>query len=406
MLNFFTDPYPNELLFSAISRYHFYSGNRSTKDTNYDLYGSGTICLHHDDLDKMVENLEGIYNRKDIIFNHTFFPLDYFFDKDIIYENSYSFINGKKMHYCPDCLKDDIDKHGEAYFHREHQFIDIVICPIHRTVLKLYGDEIRFKNINDYKRLDIKNIDINVKQILDDSKHDKLWQISKLYYELICSKPKQYVNKYVLEHYYMRSLKEKGLNLENIANRRINLEKEIIEFYGNSIIKLFFKKYSNYLNLNDKEIKCYRLLRHLVLINFLGKNINDIISDIEKDYNEFVQEYSVHTFWFETFKEYVNRGFTLTEISRWMKISIYEVLEHAKKLNLEHDIKSDNLYVSIEEYEIYKRQCIELIKSNPSISRNELSRILKRKYDLIKRFDRVWLDEKAPLSLKRKRTSS
>jgi|GEM_PF-5943446 len=46
MLDFFTDPYPNELLFSALSRYHFYSGNRSAKDTNYDLYGVGTIYLH------------------------------------------------------------------------------------------------------------------------------------------------------------------------------------------------------------------------------------------------------------------------------------------------------------------------------------------------------------------------
>lgn len=405
MLDFFTDPYPNELLFSALSRYHFYSGNRSTKDTNYDLYGVGTIYLHDDDLDKMIENLDGTYNRKDMIFNHTFFPLNYFYEKDIIYKNAYTFIAGNQMHYCPDCLKNDIEKYGEPYFHREHQFVDNLICPIHRTVLKLYMA--RFKNINDYKRLKITNVDMNIKRTLDDSKYDKLWQISRLYYELICSKPHQYINKYVLEYYYIKIMKEKGVKNYNeiFSKDSYYLEKEIIEFYGNDVHSLLFNKYRNdrWLFLSNPN---YNIIKHLTIIGFLGKSISDVIIDIEKDYNKFIKEYSEQTLWFETFKEFVNAGLTLTRISKKMGISIHEVLEHAKNLNLEHVIKADNLSVSIEEYEIYKKQCIELIKLNPGISRSELSRILKRqKYDLIRRFDREWLEDNVPFSFKRKSTS-
>ena len=33
MLPFFTNPYPDELMYSAIARYHFYSGNIDFKDT-------------------------------------------------------------------------------------------------------------------------------------------------------------------------------------------------------------------------------------------------------------------------------------------------------------------------------------------------------------------------------------
>lgn len=39
MLPFFTSPYPNELLYSAIARYHFYSGNLDCNDTLEELFG-------------------------------------------------------------------------------------------------------------------------------------------------------------------------------------------------------------------------------------------------------------------------------------------------------------------------------------------------------------------------------
>ena len=43
MLPFFPTPYPNELLYSAISRYHFYSGNIDCKDTLEELFGSRSV---------------------------------------------------------------------------------------------------------------------------------------------------------------------------------------------------------------------------------------------------------------------------------------------------------------------------------------------------------------------------
>lgn len=43
MLPFFTNLYPNELLYSAIARYHFYSGNLDCKDTLEELFGSRSV---------------------------------------------------------------------------------------------------------------------------------------------------------------------------------------------------------------------------------------------------------------------------------------------------------------------------------------------------------------------------
>jgi hypothetical protein len=41
MLGFFTDPHPDELLYSVCSRYHERAGNRSKESTAYDLFGTG-----------------------------------------------------------------------------------------------------------------------------------------------------------------------------------------------------------------------------------------------------------------------------------------------------------------------------------------------------------------------------
>ncbi|WP_255255204.1 hypothetical protein [Bacillus pseudomycoides] len=38
MLPFFTDPYPSELIYSVVARYHFYSGNIGLKFVNGKLF--------------------------------------------------------------------------------------------------------------------------------------------------------------------------------------------------------------------------------------------------------------------------------------------------------------------------------------------------------------------------------
>ena len=45
MLPFFTNPYPNEWLYSAIARYHFYSGKLDCKDKLEKLLGSRSVIL-------------------------------------------------------------------------------------------------------------------------------------------------------------------------------------------------------------------------------------------------------------------------------------------------------------------------------------------------------------------------
>ncbi len=138
-------------------------------------------------LDGLVSNLGGTYTKEELIYDYTLFPLKYFFHKEIKYDDSFLLIN-KNLLFCPDCTKNDIEKYGEAYFHREHQIEGIKICPKHRVELRLYDSKTTWENRWNYNKFDSKNLDLNSRKVFDSSQYDKLWNISKMFYEILYTK--------------------------------------------------------------------------------------------------------------------------------------------------------------------------------------------------------------------------
>ncbi|MCE3387061.1 TniQ family protein, partial [Staphylococcus aureus] len=77
MLPFFTNPYPDELLYSAIARYHFYSGNLDCKDTLEELFDSRSVIPSMEigsHLTNLVEKLGPQYSVEYLLANHTIYP--------------------------------------------------------------------------------------------------------------------------------------------------------------------------------------------------------------------------------------------------------------------------------------------------------------------------------------------
>ncbi|STY78274.1 Uncharacterised protein [Macrococcoides caseolyticum] len=77
MLPFFINPYPNELLYSAIARYHFYSGNLDCKDTLEELFGSRCVIPSVEIgsyFSVLVEKLGPHYSVESLLANHTIYP--------------------------------------------------------------------------------------------------------------------------------------------------------------------------------------------------------------------------------------------------------------------------------------------------------------------------------------------
>ena len=77
MLPFFTNPYTDELMYSAIARYHFYSGNIDCKDTLEEVFQSRFVIPSVEigsHFAILAEQLGSNYSVETILANHTIYP--------------------------------------------------------------------------------------------------------------------------------------------------------------------------------------------------------------------------------------------------------------------------------------------------------------------------------------------
>lgn len=156
MLTFFPIPYPDELLYSIIARYHVWSGNYAMSETMEQLFD----CRHQiatllipKHLQRLAEKTRNFgLDYETLLYEHTIFPLvscfleKSSFDKilDTVNKNDrkeefFSIYNNKLIpryiRYCPLCTREDRENFGEAYWHRKHQLYGIEMCYKHRCRL-------------------------------------------------------------------------------------------------------------------------------------------------------------------------------------------------------------------------------------------------------------------------------
>lgn len=167
MLPFFTDPYPDELIYSAIARYHFYSGNIDYKDTLEEVFQSRSVIPSVEigsHFSILAEQLGSNYSVESLLAKHTIYPYYASFlskqrQKELLQDVQ---VDGKGLYtrlgivagsicrknglfYCPECATNDIEQHGEPYFHREHQLQGIDFCAHHELKLMKYPIDFQSK---------------------------------------------------------------------------------------------------------------------------------------------------------------------------------------------------------------------------------------------------------------------
>ena len=77
MLDFFTDPYKDELIYSTIARYHFYSGNVDFRDTIEECFGKRTMIPSFEiggNFEYLSKVLGKKYSSDELIIKHTIMP--------------------------------------------------------------------------------------------------------------------------------------------------------------------------------------------------------------------------------------------------------------------------------------------------------------------------------------------
>lgn len=315
MIHFFTDPYKDELIYSAIARYHYYTGNIDYKDTLEELFEKRSIIPSLEIgsyMDVLANNLGGRHKAENIIRNHTIFHFYAPFlpmkrKNELLEEIKYedgsglysklgmvagSICRKNGIYYCPSCAQKEIDKYGEAYIHKEHQLQGVFICPHHGIELKKYSVDKTNSSRIEFIRLDNKLLDLEDVRGVSSAYYDKLYKISKDAYHLL-QLDLDYISKEKLLKRYKNMLYEKGLTTTSKRIKQRELYEEFIGFYGREFLKLMESDIDNddeynWLRVATRDVsRSVHPIRHLLLINFLDDNIERFFSNINDVFSPF-----------------------------------------------------------------------------------------------------------------------
>lgn len=158
MITFFPNFYPDELLYSLLSRYRLKSGYPAYIFAAEDLYENKLVKPDIEFLNPLKKEVLDILTKttsmESIIKYHTMFPYYGRFIKkerrlkafetlmkmngsvhDLLAIPTNKNNQKRYLRYCPCCVEEDREKYGETYWHRIHQMINVDICPIHSCKL-------------------------------------------------------------------------------------------------------------------------------------------------------------------------------------------------------------------------------------------------------------------------------
>lgn len=154
MLHFFPTPYPDELWYSILCRYHTRTGNPKFNTTTEELFGGkprsaiGSFFPNNSIYDVVSRLPEGLFDMKEFILKHTLF-LFYLRMAPIMRKEKMltDLCAGKgetvswiwssenkadaKLKYCPVCRSEDMAVYGETYWRTNHQIPLMTACPRH-----------------------------------------------------------------------------------------------------------------------------------------------------------------------------------------------------------------------------------------------------------------------------------
>jgi transposase-like protein len=312
----FPTPYPGELLYSTLGRYHMRSGNVFLKHTIEDLFGNKTLSatvLLPSGIRSLVERLppNSTIDENALIYKHTLFSFyttllprekalsiyDAMLSNDGmgIYMQSgimaSSIQQNKYFKYCPACL--NTDTFGEMYWKREHQLPGKLICPIHRLWLEDSSVPIIHSNKHTYILPSDQNCDLKKENPVDEVSL-KLHLNFLLQVERLLNKEFSHKTFEHFTDFYRRHLIQKGFASRNgRVNQAWMLEVFRSYYPDNFLADLNIDPKSVELwlaSITRKHRKSFHPYYHILLQNFLGLNINDVFNETTLTFDQAEQD--------------------------------------------------------------------------------------------------------------------
>lgn len=300
MIGFFTDPYPDELLYSACARYHRRARNISKAATARDLFGKPQTKIVVDlqsRLGYLVAQLPPeTYSVSKLIDEHTMLPFYTPFlpaeRQEALREDMCGDGGGsvhaklgillpsrtatERLRFCPACAQEDY----EPYWHRVHQSPGVHVCPTHAVFLS--DSEVSVRNRSSGRAL------VTAKQAIDELPASSLTERpldpeNRDHQALLClardaawllNARIEILDQNVLRRRYLRLLLERGLATYGGVVRHRWLNDRFLEHYSQELLERLGCKTDSLCHwlrhlINDWA-RARHPLHHLLLMQFLG----------------------------------------------------------------------------------------------------------------------------------------
>ncbi|MEH7076229.1 TnsD family transposase [Neobacillus drentensis] len=303
----FPTPYPDELLYSILGRYHIRSGNVFLKHTMEDLFGKRTVsatALLPSNIRTLVSHLPEYtaLSEETLIRKHTLFPLvSAFLPEDranSIYQAMLS-VDGKKIYmqsgvmansipqnkvfkFCPGCFREDLEQYGELYWHRLHQLPGHLLCLKHRLWLEDSNVPIINSNKHCYILPTIENCDLSKERQVESDIYKQFFGILKPMENLL-NGSYSYKSFSHFTNFYRKYLREKGYTTAKGKVKQERFYEAFRRFYPDNLltnlqVKLDSKD-SWLVSITRKHRKSFHPYYHVLLLDFLGLDINDVFTE-------------------------------------------------------------------------------------------------------------------------------
>jgi hypothetical protein len=162
LLRTFPTPYPDELLYSIFARHHIRSGHKNFQQTVEELLGYVPQQLYRlalpNSLSVLAKNLHPITSLtvESLVAEHTLYSFyrsfltqhEAFLLKDLMRKKvgkpifqvakitvTERDLDKQFLRFCSQCFEEDLQKYGEAYWHRTHQIPGVLVCLKHKERL-------------------------------------------------------------------------------------------------------------------------------------------------------------------------------------------------------------------------------------------------------------------------------
>jgi len=323
MSSFFPTPYPDELLYSVIARCAAWRGVNSMKRFALLLFGTGypraTVDLPNR-LDALAERIPGgsTVTPELLIERNTLFPLYRSFlpkeraDRIVAAmrgDDRGNIIHGaiglrastmkapRFLRYCPKCIAEDEENHGEPYWHRVHQVPGVHVCPIHETWLEESTVAMASPSTRHaFYALGESSVQKQERTCATPSEEDlpRHLAVARGALDLLegnvpSQAPKE------LRHMYVYHLREKGFASVTGAVKHSDFLTSFLGYYGSSFLEQVYSPVDihqphNWLFQVVRTARCVvHPLRHILVMNFLGFLPAEFFKTGRQEYQPFGQ---------------------------------------------------------------------------------------------------------------------